>query len=177
VDSTARWRVRDESGGEERVHRRIVMKPVGRHITNFKSLKELVGAFMDIIKGTSISPSTSSATSMLIIIYSAHAILCDNGILHRDISINNVMLSSPKNTECPAKGLLADYDYAFCSSLLFPLTESAQPPPAQPSDPSPSDPPAQTHSNETSTETQDREILLHRTVCILIRIKCSYPKY
>src|ERR1700722_3440455 len=49
------------------------------------------------------------------------------------------------------------------------------PPPAQPSDPSPSDPPAQTHGNETSTEIQDREILLHRTVCILIRIKCSYP--
>ena len=181
VDSTARWRVRDESGGEERVHRRIVMKPVGRHITNFKSLKELVGAFMDITKGSSISPSTSSATSMLIIIYSAHAVLCNKGILHRDISINNVMLSSPKNTECPAKGLLIDYDYAFCSSLLFSLlTESAQPPPAQPppaqpSDPSPSDPPAQTHGNETSTEIQDREILLHRTVCILIRIKCSYP--
>lgn len=51
-DSTACRRV---PGGhtEERVHRRLVMGPVGKHITNFKTLKELIGAFIDIVKGMS----------------------------------------------------------------------------------------------------------------------------
>ena len=40
------------------------------------------------------------------------------------------MLCSPENTGCNTQGLLVDYDYAFCSSLLFPLhPDSAQPPP------------------------------------------------
>ena len=36
---------------EERVHRRILMQPVGESIFSFTSKKELIGAFIDIIKG------------------------------------------------------------------------------------------------------------------------------
>jgi hypothetical protein len=116
---------------------------------------------------------------MLIVIYSAHARLCDLGVLHRDISINNIMLSSPKNI---VQGLLIDYDYAFCSSLLFPLDpESAQPPcPGQPSnqsDPPSSKPLVRTSETRSSAGAKDREMLLDCTVCILIHIIYSHPKY
>lgn len=36
---------------EERIHRRLLMQPVAEPIQNFKSKKELIGAFIDIIKG------------------------------------------------------------------------------------------------------------------------------
>jgi hypothetical protein len=49
-DSTAcRW----VPGGhtEERVHHWLVMGPVGKHIINIKTLKELIGAFINIVDG------------------------------------------------------------------------------------------------------------------------------
>jgi len=36
---------------EERVHRRLVMQPVGQPLHTFVSKKELVGAIIDIVKG------------------------------------------------------------------------------------------------------------------------------
>jgi hypothetical protein len=49
-DSTARRRV--PSGKvEERVHRRLLMGPVGMRIIDFKNLKELVGAFVNVVEG------------------------------------------------------------------------------------------------------------------------------
>lgn len=49
-DSTARRRTVN-SKVEGRVHRRLLMQPVGKHITNWTSLKELVGGFIDAVKG------------------------------------------------------------------------------------------------------------------------------
>jgi hypothetical protein len=49
-DSTTRRRAAD-SKVEGRVHRRLLMQPVGKHITNCTSLKELVGGIIDAIKG------------------------------------------------------------------------------------------------------------------------------
>jgi hypothetical protein len=49
-DSTARRRVAD-SAVEGRIHRRLLMQPVGKHITNCASLKELVGGIIDTVKG------------------------------------------------------------------------------------------------------------------------------
>lgn len=52
IDSTARRRVTlANDQAEERVHRRLLMGPVGIRITNFRSLKELVGAFIDVVQG------------------------------------------------------------------------------------------------------------------------------
>jgi hypothetical protein len=38
---------------EGRIHCQLVMKPIGRHITeSFRCLHELVGAIIDVMKGT-----------------------------------------------------------------------------------------------------------------------------
>ena len=39
---------------EERVHRRLLMGPVGIRITDFESRKELIGAFIDIVTSNNI---------------------------------------------------------------------------------------------------------------------------
>ena len=49
-DSTARHRT-PNGKLEERVHRRLLMGPVGMCIIDFKSLKELVGAFVNVVEG------------------------------------------------------------------------------------------------------------------------------
>ena len=51
-DCTTRRRG-DDSSVEGRIHRRLLMKPVGRHITDFRCLHELVGAIIDAVEGTS----------------------------------------------------------------------------------------------------------------------------
>jgi hypothetical protein len=51
VDSTARRRVaQTDEQVEERVHRRLLMGPVGIRITNFRSRKELIRAFIDVVE-------------------------------------------------------------------------------------------------------------------------------
>jgi hypothetical protein len=52
ADYTARRRG-DHSKVEGRVHRRIVMKPLGKHLTDFRCLHELVGAVIDAVEGSS----------------------------------------------------------------------------------------------------------------------------
>lgn len=51
-DCTARRRGEDSSV-EGRVHRRLLMKPLGRHLTDFRCLHELVGAVIDAVEGPS----------------------------------------------------------------------------------------------------------------------------
>jgi hypothetical protein len=78
--------------------------------------------------------------------------------LHRDISINNVMLSPPKNEGECKRGLLIDLDYAFIFKKPFasnPDTEN----------------PETAETVETSETTEDvsssHSVLLHRTVCLI----------
>lgn len=49
-DCTARRRKKDSSV-EGRIHRRLMMEPLGRHITDFRCLHELVGAVIDAVEG------------------------------------------------------------------------------------------------------------------------------
>ena len=49
-DCTARRRKKDSSM-EGRIHRRLMMEPLGRHITDFRCLHELVGAVIDAVEG------------------------------------------------------------------------------------------------------------------------------
>ena len=51
-DCTAR-RCGENSSVEGRVHRRLLMKPLGRHLTDFRCLHELVGAVIDAVEGSS----------------------------------------------------------------------------------------------------------------------------
>ncbi|VDC00969.1 unnamed protein product [Peniophora sp. CBMAI 1063] len=71
------------------VHYRIVFKTIGRPLTTFKNTKELVQAMADALK--------------------AHTIAYNDGdILHRDISINNILIRN-------GRGLLIDWD--MCKHL------------------------------------------------------------
>jgi Fungal protein kinase len=51
-DCTGRRRGKD-SKVEGRVHRQLLMKPLGRHLTDFRCLHELVGAAIDAVEGPS----------------------------------------------------------------------------------------------------------------------------
>ncbi|KAI0185376.1 serine/threonine-protein kinase Sgk2 [Xylaria flabelliformis] len=71
----------------------LVIQPAGRIISDFKSLKELLGALHDAIK--------------------AHRyLLLVGGILHRDISPNNIIITDPAETEEKFRGMLIDLDLA-----------------------------------------------------------------
>jgi len=66
TDHTSHRCVRDNTV-ENRVHRWLVMGPVGKHIASFKSLKELIGAFIDVVSSTShvsIANDMSMPTNM-----------------------------------------------------------------------------------------------------------------
>ena len=75
---------------ETRLHRRLLLTPVGDPFVEFSSLQELVSIFIDIVHGEPITFNTSSnAHSSL----SVHFILVDiYNILHQDISINNILM-------------------------------------------------------------------------------------
>ncbi|EPQ56343.1 hypothetical protein GLOTRDRAFT_40249, partial [Gloeophyllum trabeum ATCC 11539] len=77
-----------------RVHRRLVLMPFAMPIYYFKTKKELIGAFIDTIQ--------------------AHKDLLEKAkILHRDISISNLMLVAQMETgRKHRRGLLIDLDYA-----------------------------------------------------------------
>lgn len=92
-DSTGTYRTHVLGGVRgRRVHRRAVTTPVGEPIINFRSKKELISALMDIVR--------------------THAYLTNElRILHRDISIGNVMLNRRDGHE-NASGLLIDFDYS-----------------------------------------------------------------
>ncbi|KZV71162.1 hypothetical protein PENSPDRAFT_650916 [Peniophora sp. CONT] len=73
-----------------RVHSRLVMRDYGIPIYRFTSLTELLGAFRDAIAG--------------------HRALHDKGVLHRDISIGNILITPHRKVGC--RGMLIDLDYA-----------------------------------------------------------------
>ncbi|KAI1738573.1 serine/threonine-protein kinase Sgk2 [Xylaria scruposa] len=71
----------------------LVIQPAGRVISDFKSLKELLGALHDAIE--------------------AHrSLLLVGGILHRDISPNDIIITDPAKTEEKFRGMLIDLDLA-----------------------------------------------------------------
>ncbi|TFY76453.1 hypothetical protein EWM64_g7557 [Hericium alpestre] len=85
---------------EIRIHRRIVLKDCGTPIQNFSTRRELVGVFIDTIK--------------------THRALHDlKKILHRDISLRNIMIF--ENGSLPGKrpGLLIDIDYSVKTDREF----------------------------------------------------------
>ncbi|KZT29134.1 hypothetical protein NEOLEDRAFT_1086095 [Neolentinus lepideus HHB14362 ss-1] len=87
---------------DRRQHRRLVLEPFAIPITYFRSKKELIKGFIDAI--------------------TAHRDLLDlAGILHRDISLNNIMLIDMSDGS--RKGLLIDLDYA----AVYPEPENPAP--------------------------------------------------
>lgn len=91
----------------------------------------------------------------------AHEALWNIGVLHRDISVNNIMLSPAKAEEARRHGFLIDFDYALLEAILNALDAAAE---------APADP-AANGENTTEAATQskasvdlDPEVLFHRTV-------------
>ncbi|CCM06122.1 uncharacterized protein FIBRA_08371 [Fibroporia radiculosa] len=73
----------------ERSHTRLVMKTVGRPISEFESTREMVEALRDAIEG--------------------HGIAYKAGVLHKDVSEGNVLIAE----DAPFKGFIGDFDYSF----------------------------------------------------------------
>ncbi|TFY77517.1 hypothetical protein EWM64_g6495 [Hericium alpestre] len=85
---------------EIRIHRRIVLKDCGTPIQNFASRRELVGGLIDVIL--------------------AHRALHDEKkIIHRDISLRNIMLQDNGSPPGKRPGLLIDLDYSVKIDRLF----------------------------------------------------------
>ncbi|KAJ3501282.1 hypothetical protein NLJ89_g9407 [Agrocybe chaxingu] len=80
-------------GLTDKVLRRLVLEAHGTPIWQFKTPKQFLGAFRDAVVG--------------------HRNLWDNGILHRDVSINNILISDD-DAEEGSRGTLIDLDLATC---------------------------------------------------------------
>ncbi|OBZ70661.1 hypothetical protein A0H81_09119 [Grifola frondosa] len=76
------WRLR------ERSHMRFVMDTVGKSLDKFERTRELVEAMRDAIKG--------------------HRLALEAGVLHRDVSVGNVMIALDR----PFEGFIHDFDYS-----------------------------------------------------------------
>ncbi|KAI1655018.1 hypothetical protein F4813DRAFT_392009 [Daldinia decipiens] len=82
----------DSEAYDNRVHCCLVVKPAGRPLHTYRSVKELLATFRDAIKGH-------------------RSLLVDGRILHRDVSENNIIITEPA-TECDPRGRLIDLDLA-----------------------------------------------------------------
>jgi serine/threonine protein kinase len=89
------------------------MTPVAEPLDSFKSKKELLGAFIDVIEGIYAIVSCSSIHAKLKHKLPAHKRLCkDKTLLHRDISASNIMFDRSGSSDECGRGLLIDFDYA-----------------------------------------------------------------
>ena len=83
-------------GKKYRIHRHLVMGPIGENLSSFTSLGELVAALQDVIFGMSVAIFTHQ---MLIVNPIAHKACCDRGVLHQDLSFDNILLArNPKHS-------------------------------------------------------------------------------
>ncbi|KZT18202.1 hypothetical protein NEOLEDRAFT_197445 [Neolentinus lepideus HHB14362 ss-1] len=82
----------EDSLFKDLVHHRCILLSVGIPLWRFSSTRILMEAIRDAIIG--------------------HKNMCDKGILHRDVSVNNVMISADPLHEANAKGFLIDPEYA-----------------------------------------------------------------
>ncbi|KAJ2497747.1 hypothetical protein GGI11_008101 [Coemansia sp. RSA 2049] len=88
---------KDEDRKLFRVHRRIVMSPVGHYLSTVQNEEELVLAVADAME-------------------CHNTILTKCRLLHRDISVNNILVVREfegRSVRRPVKGLLIDYDHAI----------------------------------------------------------------
>ncbi|EPQ50466.1 hypothetical protein GLOTRDRAFT_141475 [Gloeophyllum trabeum ATCC 11539] len=76
----------------ERIHYRCILESVGIPLTRFRSTRELLEAVRDAVKG--------------------HEGMLAKKILHRDISVNNIMINAYPNETYTEKGFLIDPEYA-----------------------------------------------------------------
>ncbi|TDL27695.1 hypothetical protein BD410DRAFT_869098, partial [Rickenella mellea] len=98
-----------DHGVEIRSHVRLVLSTFGSPIHEFKNKRELLGAFIDVTK--------------------AHKLLYEEKkILHRDISLRNILLAEIDNvlTITRRHGLLIDLDYAIKMGDEYPVSAKGE---------------------------------------------------
>ncbi|KZT18563.1 hypothetical protein NEOLEDRAFT_149396 [Neolentinus lepideus HHB14362 ss-1] len=83
---------KDRQRFKELVHHRVILLSIGIPIWRFKSTKILLESIRDAIIG--------------------HNNMCEQGVLHRDISTSNIMISADVKAEDGAKGFIIDPEYA-----------------------------------------------------------------
>ncbi|KAI0750211.1 hypothetical protein C8Q80DRAFT_1233155 [Daedaleopsis nitida] len=116
----------------ERSHMRFIMAHVGRPITEFKNTYELVRAFYDAIIGHKKAYEEA-------------------GILHRDISVGNIMILDDRDKDDSPTGFLLDFDYSsIVEHVVDPKRAKAQADPKN-STPQP------TNAGNTDSENADSE--------------------
>ena len=89
-----------------------------------------------------------------LIVYPVHHILWKENILHRDINLNNIMLSPSMNERECHQGLLIDLNYAF---VIEPDDKNSVGKKGRKS--------PQASIQKTEDCAQNQEVLLHRMVC------------
>jgi hypothetical protein len=99
-----------------RLRRRIVTSSIGSHIAEFRSKRELISVFRDIVTSTSIIFSIC-----VILNFPVHSALKElatkKDTVHRDISYSNILILDvedveDESTSSTRRGLLIDFEYA-----------------------------------------------------------------
>ena len=90
---------------------RVVLEYYGRSLEGFKSRGELLVAYHDALCGMCFSFFSSSLLS-LISYLSGYRNLYDKGILHRDVSVNNLLIGKP-GISAPNRGVIIDLDMSI----------------------------------------------------------------
>ncbi|KAF8238966.1 hypothetical protein L208DRAFT_1239708, partial [Tricholoma matsutake] len=96
----------------QRVHRHYATSPIGKPLASFKSKKEFITVMISLIQSklSSLRCASNEAYSNSI----AHQYLVKKlGILHCDISINNLLINCTNAIIC---GLLINFDFAILLS-------------------------------------------------------------
>jgi hypothetical protein len=87
-------------------HARLLLHPVGRDLTMVLSTQSLVQGIRDAVKGKQLLRSIASHSEF---IYIGYWTAWQSNILHRDVSIGNIMLVDTK----PFKGFLHHFNYSI----------------------------------------------------------------
>ncbi|KAI0692081.1 hypothetical protein C8T65DRAFT_745297 [Cerioporus squamosus] len=106
MQQTFSWRLTrgDKYWYRERSHMRFVVDTVGRPLTTFRCTKELVTAVRDAIKGHRLAMTRA-------------------GVLHRDVSVGNVLILDNPSDPGSYAGFLHDFDYSSMSREVPTITQ------------------------------------------------------
>ena len=91
-----------------RVHRRVITRDFGKPLYEASCPAVLITGFIGAIKGKYLNMNIKGVADFIL----GHESLLNTGILHRDVSIGNIML-----TENEDDGFLIDYDLATRTSI------------------------------------------------------------
>ncbi|KAF8191385.1 hypothetical protein BJ912DRAFT_925336 [Pholiota molesta] len=101
----------DEIEGEGVILHRLILESRGRPLWEYRSEKELLEGIRAAV--------------------SAHEFLCEQGILHRDISAGNIMLPAETPSEAGAEAFLMDLEFAHIKRSSLDTTTTTVVPPVR----------------------------------------------